>query len=71
MAIAMKNNEIRNYYVIHPLDDEPEEKLNPDTLGPMAMTRSVRLSLTALRVYLIVMVLLALYRVLTMAGAFA
>ncbi len=59
----------RVYYVIHPLDDEPEEKFDPDALGPMHMTRSVKYSLYALRLYLILMLILAVYRVAVMAGA--
>jgi hypothetical protein len=70
MAVMVKPIEEREFYVIHPLYDEPEEKFDPDTLGPMKMTRSVKLSLMALRVYLILMVVLAFYRVLSMAGLF-
>ncbi|MDE2581821.1 MAG: hypothetical protein KGL52_09315 [Rhodospirillales bacterium] len=44
--------------VVHPLDDAPEEKLFRPELGRIAMTRTVRLSLLALRVYLLVMVAL-------------
>jgi hypothetical protein len=55
--------------VVHPLDDEPEEKLNPDDLGHMHMTRSVKLSLMALRIYLIMMALLVLYRLVEMASS--
>jgi len=58
------------YYLIHPLDDEPEEKCNADDLGPMTMTRSVRWSLFALQGYLILMGLLILYHVLDLAGVF-
>ena len=54
--------------VIHPLDDAPEVKLDPDALGPMRMTRSVRLALLALRLYLVLMIALAVYRMLGMAG---
>jgi hypothetical protein len=56
------------YYVVHPLDDEPEEKLNTEGMGHMHMTRSVKLSLLALRLYLIMMVMLVLYRVVEMAS---
>jgi hypothetical protein len=41
--------------VVHPLDDVPEEKLFRPDLGRIAMTRTVRLSLLALRVYLLLM----------------
>ncbi|MGH9326888.1 MAG: hypothetical protein ACRD2B_09430 [Terriglobia bacterium] len=55
-------------YVIHPLDDQPEEKCNPEGLGPMPMSRSVKASLLVLRIYLITMMLLLLYHVLGLAG---
>ena len=56
--------------VVHPLDDLPEETMNSEGLGAMPMTTSVRLSLMALRGYLILMMLLVLYHVLDLAGAF-
>jgi hypothetical protein len=31
--------------VVHPLDDVPEKKRDVSSLGPMAMTKSVRTSL--------------------------
>jgi hypothetical protein len=54
------------YEVVHPLDDVAEEKCNPDNLTRMHMTGSVKLSLMALRGYLIVMLLLVTYRVVIM-----
>jgi len=57
-----------HYVVVHPLDDRPEEKINMETLGPMAMTRSVRMSLLSLRAYLVLMVLLVAYHVLQLGG---
>jgi hypothetical protein len=75
MATAMnqiERNEAANHFlVVHPLDDIPERKVDTLGLGPMAMTRSVKLSLMSLRAYLILMVLLVLYHVLGMAGLFA
>jgi hypothetical protein len=56
------------YVAIHPLDDVAEEKMDISTLGPMPMTTGVRLSLMALRGYLILMMLLVLYHVLDLAG---
>jgi len=56
------------FVVIHPLDDVPEEKVDTERLGPMAMTASVRISLLSLRAYLVLMMLLVLYRVLVLAG---
>jgi hypothetical protein len=56
------------FVVIHPLDDEPEQKVDVETLGPMPMTTSVRLSLYSLRGYLVLMMMLVLYHVLHLAG---
>jgi hypothetical protein len=56
------------YLVVHPLDDRPEEKVDTETLGPMAMTRSVKLSLMSLRAYLVLMVLMVFYHVLQLGG---
>jgi hypothetical protein len=61
---------LNRYIVVHPLDDIAEEKVDTDTLGPMAMTASVRWSLVSLRGYLILMFMLVLYRVVQMAGLF-
>ena len=59
-----------HFVVIHPLDDIPEEKVDTAALRPMPMTASVKLSLMALRGYLILMMLLVLYHVMDLAGAF-
>ncbi len=59
-----------HFVVIHPLDDLPEEKVDTESLGPMAMTASVRLSLLSLRAYLLLMMLLVFYRVVVLAGWF-
>ena len=58
------------FVVIHPLDDVPEEKVDTESLGPMAMTTSVRISLLSLRAYLVMMMLLVFYHVMNMAGLF-
>lgn len=58
------------HFVVHPLDDLPEQKREMDHLPPMKMTVSVRLSLIVLRVYLILMGLMMLYHVLDLAGVF-
>jgi hypothetical protein len=55
------------FYVVHPLDDLPEEKVKSDHLPPLKMTRSVRWSLFTLRGYLIVMMLLLVYHVVDLA----
>jgi hypothetical protein len=64
---VVENNE---FVVIHPLYDKEEEKCNPDNLEPMPMTRSRKYSLLILRVYLILMICLAVYKVLFLAGVF-
>jgi hypothetical protein len=59
------------YIVVHPLDDRPEEKVDTSILGPMPMTTTVKLSLMALRGYLILMVLLVVYHCVDLAGLFS
>ena len=56
------------FTVVHPLDDAPEEKVNTEDLGPMQMTRTVRICLFALRGYLLLMFGLLGFRVLQLAG---
>jgi len=69
--MATMTNELTNrFVVIHPLDDEPEEKIDTESLGPMEMTLTVRLSLLSLRGYLVLMMLLVFYHVLVLAGLF-
>lgn len=60
-------NTNNHFLVVHPLDDAPEAKVDTEALGPMPMTRSVRLSLMSLRAYLILMVLLVVYHVVMLA----
>ena len=60
----------RDLQVVHPLDDIAEEKRSPAGLGQMPMSASVRVSLYALRGYLVLIGLMVGYRVLTLAGAF-
>lgn len=59
-----------HFVVVHPLDEVPEQKVDISALGPMTMTTSAKLSLMALRGYLILMMLLVLYHVMDLAGAF-
>ena len=67
----IESTELSNHFVvIHPLDDEPETKVDTAALGPMPMTKSVRISLLSLRAYLILMMLLVLYHVLDLARLF-
>jgi hypothetical protein len=61
-------DELAYYLVVHPLDDVPEQKLNSDHLAPMEMTSSVRWSLVALRLYLVLMMGLFIYHVCELAG---
>ena len=57
--------------VVHPLDDQPEQKIDVNQLGPMRMTGPARFSLLTLRVYLIGMCLVVGWRVLELAGVLA
>ena len=57
------------YYVVHPLDDEPEQKCDPATLGPLKLSRSERFVLVALQGYLVFMAGLAIYRMVDLASA--
>ncbi|HYM10716.1 MAG TPA: hypothetical protein VEU62_08285 [Bryobacterales bacterium] len=70
MTTMLTNVEERNdrYVVVHPLDDAPEAKVDTESLGPMPMTRSVRISLLSLRAYLILMFVLVVYHVIDLAG---
>ena len=69
MVNPIELEEVRknHFVVIHPLDDVPEAKVDTEALGPMPMTRTVRLSLLSLRAYLILMVLLVVYHVVMLA----
>jgi len=71
MLNPMDIEEINHHFVVvHPLDDVPESKVDTESLGPMEMTASVRISLVSLRGYLVLMMLLVLYHVLDLAGLF-
>ncbi|MDQ2799878.1 MAG: hypothetical protein M3Y13_09565 [Armatimonadota bacterium] len=73
MATTLTNARImdlRDFQVVHPLDDVAEEKRSPAGLGQMHMTPSVKLSLYALQGYLLLIGLTVGYRVLTLAGLF-
>jgi hypothetical protein len=62
--------EVRPFFErVHPLDDVPEEKVDIEHLGPMRMTKTVRVCLFALRGYLFLMFGLLAFRVLQLAGA--
>ena len=64
----LNNPEPRFFRIVHPLDDIPEEKVDTEHLGPMRMTRTVRVCLFALRGYLLLMCGLLGFRVLQLAG---
>jgi hypothetical protein len=57
------------FVVIHPLDDVREQKVDTASLGRISMTASVKISLMALRGYLVLMMLLVLYHVIDLSGA--
>lgn len=58
------------FTVVHPIFDEPEKKCDPSNLGLMQMSKSVKISLLLLRIYLIVMGLMLGYHMLDLAGIF-
>lgn len=58
------------YWVVHPLDDEPEEKCSTEGLGPMRMTKPTKVALLALRCYIILMIPVLVAFVLRSAGVF-
>jgi hypothetical protein len=64
MSSFVTNCEPEIFAVIHPLHDQPEKKCSDEHLGPIRMSRSVRISLFVLRAYLLLMIGLVLYRVL-------
>lgn len=68
MATMQNTYSSECFRVIHPLDDAPEQKCSSQGLGPIAMTPAVRISLTVLRGYLIVITLMLGYHVLDLAG---
>lgn len=65
-----KNQGNKNYYAIHPLDDVAEQKRSYKALGLLKMTPAVRISLIALRGYLLLTIGLVFYRVLLQIGLF-
>ena len=56
------------HLVVHPLFDKPEEKVDTVDIPPMQLTRTVKVSLLALRAYLIVMAAMLAYHFLDLAG---
>jgi hypothetical protein len=70
MNLSIADVPENHYVVVHPLDDVEEQKVDTSALGPMPMTTSVKISLIALRGYLVLMVLLVVYHCVDLAGAF-
>jgi hypothetical protein len=70
-TVDYREEATRKYFVIHPLDDIAEEKLDTTHLGAIPMTRGVKYSLFALRAYLVLMMVLVFYHVLDLAGVFS
>ena len=66
---TMQNSYNPEYFrVVHPLQDEPEDKCQSEGLGPIEMTAGVRISLRVLRAYLLLMTAMLAYHVLDLAG---
>jgi hypothetical protein len=63
----LMQDERQLFSIVHPLDDQPEEKVDTEHLGPMQMTKTVRICLFALRGYLLLMFGLLGFRVLQLA----
>ena len=59
----------KGFVVIHPLYDAPEAKCSAEHLGPLKLSLGSRVALTAVRFYLIAIMLMGAYRVVAMAGA--
>lgn len=57
-------------YVVHPLDDVPEQKHSGENLGKMHLSAGVRISLFTLRAYLILVTGLTIYHMLDLVGLF-
>jgi hypothetical protein len=57
----------KKFVVIHPLFDDPEEKVSTENLSPISMTPSVRLSFMSLRAYLLLMIGMLVYHFFVLA----
>jgi len=69
--MADLQKKFEGFEVIHPLQDADETKCQAEGLGHIRMSKSVKFSLTLLRIYLIAMAVLLLYHVLGLAGVMA
>jgi len=68
MATMRTVPEFEGFRVVHPLHDKPEPKCSTKGLGRIAMTGRVRIALTVLRGYLLLMTLMLAYHVMGLAG---
>ena len=68
MVTTQTNYSEEMFRVVHPLDDQPEEKRSTEGLGHMRMTPGVKISLMLLRGYLSAMTLMLIYHVLDLSG---
>ena len=59
----------KGYRVIHPLHDVPEVKCNADHLGPLKLSRGCRIALMYVRFYLVAIMLMGGYRMVTLVSA--
>lgn len=68
--LTMQQAPVENkcYYVVHPLDAQPEQKRQVDGLGRMPLSPVVKYSLLSLRFYLLFMGGLVFYRALQETG---
>ncbi len=69
-AFTANNTPRETFEVIHPIYDVHEEKLTGAELGKIKLTPTVKLSLLALRLYIITMGSLLIYHVLDLVGLF-
>lgn len=68
MPFHPENNGKIEFMVVHPLFDKAEQKVDIVNAGPMHVTRATWFALFALRAYLVIMILLAAYRFMVLAG---
>ena len=69
-ALVTNHTNEEEMYVLHPLDDVQEQKRSSEGLGLIELSPTVRWSLRVLRVYLIAMTGVLLYRVGEVAQVF-
>jgi len=57
----------KEFYVIHPMFDEPEVKYDGAELGLMKLSKGTKLALFTLRVYILLMIVLLLYHIIDLS----